>query len=185
MLLSCTCKMEFAERQDCFLAGAAAECFPAPPSASQHLPAPPSASQSLPAPPALLEPLTSAGSAPGAPCLWVWCVRAPRSRGSGQLSRKFQETPQEAGGGSSQRPQLLPRASRCVCRDREREEKHKPVFKDIYLFTIKTVSQRQPDRAVFMRRSLTLEGFLPIASYTERERVACVISGQGEGKKRS
>lgn len=65
------------------------------------------------------------------------------------------------------------------------EEKPQPVLKDVCLFTIKAVSQRQPDRAAFTRYSRTLEGLLPIAPHTEEERAVCVISGRGEGKKRS
>lgn len=65
------------------------------------------------------------------------------------------------------------------------EEKLQPVLKDVRLFTIKSVSQRQPDRAAFTRHSRTLERLLPIAPHTEKERAVYVISGRGEGKKRS
>lgn len=61
------------------------------------------------------------------------------------------------------------------------EEKHKPVFKDICLFTIKTISQRQPDRAIFMRSRRRLEGCCQLTAYTERERGLYFISGPGGG----
>lgn len=101
----------------------------------------------------------------------------------GLTSCKFQETPREAHGGSRLGAAASPEPADVSAGTRSREEKHKPVFKDICLFTIKTVSQWRPDRAVFMRRRRRLEGRLPIASYTEREQGLYFISGPGEGKK--
>lgn len=101
----------------------------------------------------------------------------------GLTSCKFQETPREAHGGSRLGAAASPEPADVSAGTRSGEEKHKPVFKDICLFTIKTVSQRRPDRAVFMRRRRRLEGRLPIASYTEREQGLYFISGPGEGKK--
>lgn len=63
------------------------------------------------------------------------------------------------------------------------EEKHKPVFKDICLFTIKTISQRQPDRAIFMRSRRRLEGCCQLL-LTRKGSGDCILSqDQGEGKK--
>lgn len=136
--------------------------------------------------------------APGWQRRWVWEWGSPRAIGGrvwgcsvlsvrwcvrGFTSRKFQETPREAHGGSGLGAGASPEPADVSAGMRNGEEKHKPVFKDICLFTIKTVSQRQPDRAVFMRRRRRLEGCLPIASYTERERGLYFISGPGGGKK--
>jgi len=97
--------------------------------------------------------------------------------GHGCLSQKFQEAPGRWG---------APALGRQLCPwGRGEEEKPPPVPKDVRLFTIKAVSQRQPDRAAFTRHSRTLEGLLPIAPHTERERAVYVVSGRGERKKRS
>lgn len=97
--------------------------------------------------------------------------------GHGCLSQKFQEAPGRWG---------APALGLQLCPwGRGEEEKPQPVPKDVRLFTIKAVSQRQPDRAAFTRHSRTLEGLLPIAPHTERERAVYVVSGRGERKKRS
>lgn len=56
-------------------------------------------------------------------------------------------------------------------------------FKDICLFTIKAGSRRRADGAVFMRHRRRLEGHLPVAPHTERERGLDFISGPGGGKR--
>lgn len=111
----------------------------------------------------------AAPSSPGPPALL--------ELGHGCLSQKFQEAPGRWG---------APALGLQLCPwGRGEEEKPQPVPKDVRLFTIKAVSQRQPDRAAFTRHSRTLEGLLPIAPHTERERAVYVVSGRGERKKRS
>lgn len=105
-----------------------------------------------------------------------WCVQ-------GFTSRKFQETPREAHGGSGLGAARALSQQMCLQGRRAGRKNTNLSFKDICLFTIKTISQRQPDRAIFMRRRRRLEGCCQLL-LTRKGSGDCILSqDQGEGKK--